>query len=64
MSLEVLWNGVAVCRVRACIFRAGHFSVAFNDTYYQLAQRHADVPRLTAAQQEVRRADQTGSLKP
>ena len=31
----------------------GRLIVYLNDTYYQLAQRHADVPRMTPRQTEV-----------
>ena len=31
----------------------GHLIVYLNDTYYQLAQRHPEVPRMTSMQHEV-----------
>jgi len=34
----------------------GFLIVYLNDTYYQLAQRHPEVPRMTAKQSEVKDA--------
>ena len=41
---------------RFCLFFLmiqGHLIVYLNDTYYQLAQRHPEVPRMTPEQTEV-----------
>ena len=35
-----------------CLPRQGFLSINLNSTYYELAQRHAEVPRLSAQQRE------------
>ena len=37
-------------------YHKGYLSINFSDNYYFLSQRHEEVPRLTPAHLEVRRA--------
>lgn len=64
----------AAARMRCCITRLtppmlplplqGFLTTTFNDSYYQAAQRHAEVPRLTAAQLDALEAYRQAAASP